>query len=225
MSVWAVALIVLCATSASIAGNTSIKHAPTRAEREAESAKYEAERKAHNLAYLEDGVGLWRETKIWRYPTPAAGDHYSDNGNIRYLHGHKQNDGMDMEYEVVKTLKVAPGVYRLEAAGRTNGEGAEIFASTGANKRYAATIPACGGKGGEIWQEAKIALDSDTAQIRADRERLYKIVNANGGQGYGWSKVVVDSIVVGNDSIITYGVTNYRPGHSWEAHLAISILF
>ena len=38
------------------------------------------------------------------------------------------------------------------------------------------------------------------------------ILNANGGKGFGWSRVTIDNITVGQDDTVTYGVTNARSG-------------
>ena len=59
-----------------------------------------------------------------------------------------------MEYEVERTVHVTPGIYRLEAAARTDGQGCEIFACHD-NRERKASVPVYGNQGGEIWQDAQ----------------------------------------------------------------------
>ena len=94
-----------------------------------------------------------------------------------------------MEYEVVRQVKVAPGLYMLTAYGRTNGNGAEIFATNGRGERFAAAIPAYGGRGGEVWEEACRIVEADTAHTSANYQRMKRMADVNDGEGHGWSRV------------------------------------
>ena len=109
-----------------------------------------------------------------------------------------------MNYQVERLMHVAPGIYRLEATGRTDGNGAGIYVENGGN-RYEAAIPVCGNRGGQIWDDAKQNLYA-TADDK-EKQRLGKIIAQNDSCGYGWSEVVIDNIVI-NDSIVRYGVGN-----------------
>ena len=53
-----------------------------------------------------------------------------------------------------KTVHMAPGIYRLEAAARTDGHGCEIFAISG-GKEQKTQVPIYSNEGGGIWQDAK----------------------------------------------------------------------
>lgn len=213
VTLWIIGLIVFVASSINIVSNVGIEYGPRSyaAAKEREAANVLRQRE-----FLESqGWTIARENNLKGGYT-RSDKHYSGNDDIRFLHaGSKDNDKV-MEYEVVKHVKVAPGVYRLKAAGRTNGEGAEIFAENGNGIRFASPIPVCANSGGSIWQNAKDALEADTLKKRPDRGYLNKIYKANDKHGYGWSEIVVDNIKVGPDSILTYGVTNVGTAHPWE---------
>ena len=88
------------------------------------------------------------------------GHYYSKDGQ-RYLHG-RNVDGQ-MEYQLERKEKVTPGLYRLEAVGRTDGAGAYIYAQQGTsvNKQE---IPVCGEEQGSIWLDAQKRIAADTLQ-------------------------------------------------------------
>lgn len=132
----------------------------------------------------------------------------------RYLHAHHPSG--DMDYEVVRHIKVAPGQYVLTAAARTNGNGAEIFAVNGAGHRSFAEIPAYGSEGGGIWLEATKFVEADTVGTSAEYKQMKRIAKVNDDKGYGWSRVIVSDITVGPDSVLTYGVTNCSPSSIWD---------
>lgn len=145
-----------------------------------------------------------------------SGKHYTGNGSLRYLDAALNNDEFGMEYEVEKILKVAPGTYKLKAYGRADGMGAEIFAINGSDTRFSEPIPVCGNKGGGIWKDARIQLNSDSALLLNNLHYLKKLANANDSQGFGWSEVVIDNVIVGPDSLVRYGLTNVSPTTSWD---------
>ncbi len=213
VTLWIIGLIVFVASSTNIVSNVSLEYGPRN---HAAHQEREAERLLRQREFLESqGWTIVRETNLKGGYT-RSDKHYSGADDIRFLHaGSKENDRV-MEYEVVKHVKVAPGVYRLKAAGRTNGEGAEIFAENGNGIRFASPIPVCANSGGSIWQNAKDALEADSLKKRPDRGYLNKIYKANDKHGYGWSEIVVENIKVGPDSILTYGVTNVGTAHTWE---------
>ena len=142
------------------------------------------------------------------------GEHYSGDRERSYLDAYSQEG--NMIYEVVRTAKVAPGLYTLQAVARTNGNGCEVFAVNGSGKRYAADVPVCGNKGGSVWADAKKALEVPDSVVLPDRDRLTALVRVNHGKGYGWSRVAVDGIKVGSDSVLTYGVTNDVVSKTWD---------
>lgn len=213
---WVISLLVFLISSSNVVSNVGIHYAPSIEEYKEQEAKHEAEKEAKELEYLENaGWSLIKnENLIKRYT--LQGEHFSGDSNVRYLDGAGSDGSMGMAYEVARQQKVAPGKYRLHAAVRANGQGAEIFAVNGNGLRLSMQIPVCGNEGGSIWQNAKNALEADTTFSRPDREYLEKIVNANDKRGFGWSEVVIDNIIVGSDSIITYGVTNVSSSRTWE---------
>lgn len=143
-----------------------------------------------------------------------SGEHYSGNKERFYLDAY--NKSGDMTYEVVRTVKVAPGIYTLQAVARTDGNGCEVFAVNGADKRYAVDVPVCGNKGGSVWADAKKALEVPDSVVLPDRDRLSALVRVNRSKGYGWSRVAVNGIKVGADSVLTYGVTNDVVSKTWD---------
>ncbi len=213
---WVISLLVFLISSSNVVSNVGIHYAPRIEEYQEQEAKHEAEREAKELEYLENaGWSLVKNKNLLKRYT-LKGEHFSGDSNVRYLDGAGCNGSMGMVYEVSRIQKVAPGKYRLQAAVRANGQGAEIFATNGNGQRFSTQIPVCGNKGGSIWLNAKNALEADSTLNRPDREYLEKIVNANKKRGFGWSGVVIDNITVGSDSIITYGMTNVSSNRTWD---------
>lgn len=131
------------------------------------------------------------------------GHYYSKDGQ-RYLHG-RNVDGQ-MEYQLERKEKVIPGLYRLEAVGRTDGAGAYIYAQQGTsvNKQE---IPVCGEEQGSIWLDAQKRIAAGGLSV-SDSIRYHEICARHDGKGHGWSRVVVDSIVVTTPGELRYGVSN-----------------
>ena len=133
-----------------------------------------------------------------------SGEYYTGNRDVQYIDA--WNFNRKMEYEVERTVHVTPGIYRLEAAARTDGQGCEIFACHD-NRERKADVPVYGNQGGEIWQDAQRQQTSGNITLGMWKD----ITEANKGRGYGWSIVRIDSIVT-HDGTIRYGVTNIRSG-------------
>ena len=136
-----------------------------------------------------------------------SGEYYTGNRDVQYIDA--WNFNRKMEYEVERTVHVTPGIYRLEAAARTDGQGCEIFACHD-NRERKADVPVYGNQGGEIWQDAQRQQTSGNITLGMWKD----ITEANKGRGYGWSIVRIDSIVTHNGTI-RYGVTNIRSG-KWD---------
>ena len=212
-----VAFVVCIATSIRIVSNLNIHFAgPWQAEREESQRKYEEEETRRQSDYLSNGGWTLIRSKGLNGKYFRKGEHYSGNGDMRYLDASRDNSGDWMEYEIVRTQKVAPGVYTLKAAARADGTGARIYATNGKGDTQTADIPACGNKGGDIWNAARLALAADSLGLRPDRDYLEKIASTNDDEGYGWSEVRIDNITVGADSVLNYGVTTAAPDSSWE---------
>lgn len=128
-------------------------------------------------------------------------EHYSGDRSKEYIDGFSEHPNMN--YTLERTVHITPGVYSLEAAVRTNGEGPEIYAFNSKGERLSASFPVYANYGGEIWQEAVAALEADST-LTGEVKRM---AEANRKRGHGWSRVRIDNIEV-TDSIIRYGVTN-----------------
>ena len=133
----------------------------------------------------------------------SIGEHYQ-NGGMRYLHSNNV-DGR-MQYQMEKSDSVRPGIYRLEAVGRCNGEGAFIYACLG-DSVYKQMVPVCGHEQGSIWQEARQRIAAGGLSM-TDSIRYQEICGRHDGKGYGWSRVAVDSIVVTKPGMLRYGISN-----------------
>lgn len=133
----------------------------------------------------------------------SIGEHYQ-NGGKRYLHAYSV-DGR-IQYQMEKTDSVQPGVYRLEAVGRSNGKGAFVYVCTN-DSSYKREIPNCHDTQGGIWQEAQQRIAAGGLSV-ADSIHYHEISQRHDGKGYGWSRVVVDSIVVTKPGELRYGISN-----------------
>lgn len=145
-----------------------------------------------------------------------SGEYYTGMREKQYIDTWSHDHGM--EYEVEKTEKVAPGVYRLTAMARTDGHGCDIFARSG-GKELLSAVPPYGNTGGGLWQEARKMSEAPADTTRDATLKLpgqwQSILDANDGKGFGWSRVAVGGITVGQDGTVTYGVTNARSG-AWD---------
>ncbi len=213
---WLIALVFSAASITKIVYNINFHYIPKHNLR-METSKKEtiADRKEKQASQLEEaGWIVVKDKNIRNYTN--KGEHYSGDRGLTYIDAGMEHDGLGMEFEVERTRKVVPGAYRLESKGRTNGNGAEIYAVNGSGTRYAESIPVCGKKGGGIWKNAEIALKNDTAKLLPNRHYLDKLTKVNQSQGYGWSDIIIDNITVGQDSIIRFGLTNVSPTHTWD---------
>lgn len=212
--VWLVAVMVLFGSWSRVLHSVSVGIRPHEEQRAEERRQRKEKRDAKERAYVTDmGWRIVHDRNVSDNRLTKKGEHYSGNRDRRYFDGYN-SDG-SMAYEVVCDAKVAPGTYTLEAVARTDGQGCEIFAVNGDRTRYAAAVPVCGNVGGSVWADAKLTLESDTT-TSAQHERLKQLAKVNHNKGYGWSTVTVSDIIVGPDSIVTYGVTNQSPTTSWD---------
>ena len=142
----------------------------------------------------------------WYYA--VSGKHYTGNPDLEYLDGCCDEDGaLKYTAEHVET-NLKPGIYRVTVAGRASGHGesgAFIFAKT-REDTLLKEILACDDRGGDIWQQAAIRLKEADEKGTQISPKDVRIALANGGMGYGWSRIVIDNIVV-RDGNLTYGVT------------------
>lgn len=203
LGTWVVCLTVFIASA--IQGNAFYE----RYRREFYKEKQEREDTAHRqkqLSYLKnEGWTVIRHENCDGYV--KSGEYYTGDREMQYIDAWSGN--RNMEYELEQTVHMAPGIYRLEAAARTDGHGCEIFAISG-GKEQKTQVPIYSNEGGEIWQDAKKKQNDGTVSLGLWRN----ITEANGGKGYGWSTVRIDSIVTHNGTI-RYGVTNIR-SRTWD---------
>ena len=135
------------------------------------------------------------------YNYMKSSEHYSGDRSKEYIDGFSEHP--NMLYTVERTVRITPGIYSLEAAVRTNGEGPEVYAFNSKGERLSASFPVYANSGGEIWQEAMVRMENDSTLSG----EVKRIADVNRKRGYGWSRVHIDNIEV-TDSIIRYGVTN-----------------
>ncbi|MBQ8361823.1 MAG: PspC domain-containing protein [Bacteroidaceae bacterium] len=137
------------------------------------------------------------------------GEHYSGDHRREYIDTHSEHP--NMLYTVERTIHIAPGIYSLEAAVRTNGEGPEIYAFDSQGTRHTSPFPVCHNYGGGIWEEATTLLKADSTLTGT----MAHIAGANEGRGHGWSRIRIENIHI-TDSIIRYGVTNRSTSGCWN---------
>ena len=143
----------------------------------------------------------------WYYA--VSGKHYTGNPDLEYLDACADEDGVLKYHAQHVEDKLKPGIYRLTAAGRTSYSGytgAFIFAQT-EGKPLLKEIPACDDHEGDIWKDAAIRVKEADEKGQQISPQDVRIALANGGMGYGWSKIVIDGIEVRNGTL-TYGVSS-----------------
>lgn len=119
------------------------------------------------------------------------GEYFTGDPNVGYLDSWNAN--AQQIYQAEKHQPVEPGTYRIICSARAEGAGCYVFATT-SSKKYGVKlveVPHYGNTEGEIWENAP--------EGSAEKE-------ANSGNGFGWSKVVVTIQIDSHDTLI-YGVT------------------
>ena len=119
------------------------------------------------------------------------GEYYTGDTEHAYLDA--WNPAGQQVYHAEKRMPVEPGTYRIICSARAEGNGCYIFATTTSKKSglKLVEVPHYGNSGGELWENAPEGSD---------------IKEANNGEGFGWSKVVV-TIEVKDDDTLVFGVT------------------
>lgn len=149
-----------------------------------------------------------------------SGEYMDGNVDKRYLDVYC--DATPAKVLIQRYDSLQPGTYRLSAVVKANDEHKCVFAILGSdNKIRVAEIPVYEAEGGPIHNVASVMLqDSFDIEVSNPDEvlafemlksktqtTLQKIADANWGNGYGWSYVVIDDLVVKQPCTITYGVT------------------
>ena len=152
------------------------------------------------------------------------GQYYDGNGLVRYLDA--WNEACQEVYQVERKEAVKPGVYRLDCIARADGPGPCIYAV--GDSKMLKPIPVYGNKGGELVKMLRQGLadrqanDSSETKVVSKSKTTLNIMGMefvinettqehtseqyNEDEGYGWSIVSIDNIVVSGDSI-AYGVS------------------
>ena len=149
-----------------------------------------------------------------------SGEHWSGNPDIRYLDA--WNGDCEEVYQAEHTGQVEPGIYRLDCVARAEGPGPCIYAVS--DTKHLQQIPVYGNKGGELADQMRQILkdeqDKDSTETKLVSKTTVTIMGMEfvlsestkrqfkekSEEGYGWSVVSIDSIVV-SDGNITYGVS------------------
>ena len=169
------------------------------------------------------------------YHYTYSGQYYDGNRSVRYLDTY--NDACEQLFQVERKEKVEPGVYRLSCIARAEGPGPCVYAVGDA--KHVKSIPAYGNRGGELagmLQQKKTELQTgDSTETKTVSKTTVNIMGMEfvfsettqhhnkrqqrqQEEGYGWSIVSIDSIVVTGDSI-AYGISSDKnfTGHSCHA--------
>ena len=156
----------------------------------------------------------------------AGGEYLTGDESIRYLEGHAREKSQ-LVYQAEHTECVEPGIYSLNCIVRADGRGTFVYTQVDGKKRLK-EIPPYGRKGGELWMGITKAMKEngkDMRELRAEpqwkQDAWRNIAKANHSQGFGWSEVQIDDIVVVADSIpVVYGVSTVPAftGQSCHAH-------
>ncbi len=136
----------------------------------------------------------------------GKGEHYLGNPRIPYVVSEidKNQNSYSPVFFTVRRNQLAPGIYRAKVAvrGEENLSGVTVRVETGKHDDWMSTrniyvvSATCGDTGGQIWQEAKTAVEKAKAKGREPSATDLHIAQANDGKGFGWHWFVVDNIVV-----------------------------
>ena len=141
----------------------------------------------------------------------ACGEHYSGDERKGYLN---VSGDARKGFEAETTLKnLRPGRYRVSAvvrASEAEHSNVFIFAKTGNGNLCTKEIPAMGNTGGNVWFSALCRFERRAGNGDFVTALDIDKTAANGGQGFGWSRIWLDEVTVCDDDTLTYGVST-RP--------------
>ncbi len=152
-----------------------------------------------------------------------SGAYYNGSRSVRYLDTY--NDDCLALLQAERKQAVEPGVYRLDCIARSEGPGPCVYAI--GDDKLLKDIPAYGDKGGELVEQLRQGVadvekndSSSTDEVKRSSLELnimgMKFVfskstkgkdNRPLEEGYGWSIVSIEDIVVSGDSI-AYGLSS-----------------
>ena len=139
----------------------------------------------------------------------AVGEHYCGYTDKGYL----EVSGNDVKgFKAENTLTgLRPGRYRVSAvvrAAESEHSWVYIYARSSDSNNTMKEIPALGFTGGNVWFSALSRFE----QRAGNKEGVYGLdvskATVNSGQGYGWNRIWLDTVVVHADGRLTYGVTS-----------------
>lgn len=122
-----------------------------------------------------------------------TGQHWGGDTSRRYLNSWNGTTGKLQYHTQQQILGLPNGTYKVQAAVRSSGTGAYLFAITGTDS-LKAEMPNGGASAGGIWEAAE---DGSGAK------------GANNGAGFGWNWITIDNINVGANELIL-GVTTKK---------------
>ena len=138
----------------------------------------------------------------------ASGEHYSGDERKGYLN---VSGDARKGFEAETTLKnLRPGRYRVSAVVRApeaEHSNVFIFAKTGNGNLCTKEIPAMGNTGGNVWFSALCRFERRAGNGDFVTALDIDKTAANGGQGFGWSRIWLDEVTVCDDDTLTYGVS------------------
>lgn len=140
-----------------------------------------------------------------------SGEYFTGDIETAYLDVWNPNAEQVFQVRSQKQV-VDSGTYRITCNARAEDEGVFVYAKTPADKHEPAAlamIPVYGNKGGKIWEEAKQMLTVDTLSV-PEKQRYTDIVEANDGQGFGWSEVELIVKVDRPRTTLCYGVSTWE---------------
>lgn len=158
-------------------------------------------------AYLNAmGFHLLRHDVCWDHVT-YDGQYYTGDEIVKYLDTYDSE--CEQKYHAEKVVTgLEPGTYTLTVAVRASGPGAFIYALGDHDRKYLAEIPACYTEGGSIWADACKRIKQLEDEGRGDEVTGYdrRLARANGGRGFGWSRLTISGIEV-RDGTLKFGVS------------------
>ena len=138
----------------------------------------------------------------------ACGEYYSGDERKGYLN---VSGDARKGFEAETTLKnLRPGRYRVSAvvrASEAEHSNVFIFAKTGNGNLCTKEIPAMGNTGGNVWFSALCRFERRAGNGDFVTALDIDKTAANGGQGFGWSRIWLDEVTVCDDDTLTYGVS------------------
>ena len=138
----------------------------------------------------------------------ACGEHYSGDERKGYLN---VSGDARKGFEAETTLKnLRPGRYRVSAvvrASEAEHSNVFIFVKTGNGNLCTKEIPAMGNTGGNVWFSALCRFERRAGNGDFVTALDIDKTAANGGQGFGWSRIWLDEVTVCDDDTLTYGVS------------------